>query len=69
MKEGKTSSLHVVSAASNMVVLCATKRLVHALIVVNVVILFEIAHEQRILKHRNQIMESLDQGPKGECLP
>ena len=30
---------------------------------------FEIAHEQRILKYINQMMESLGQGPKGECLP
>ena len=66
-KHAKTRSLHVVSATSNMVVLCATKRLMHALIMVNMVILFEIAHKQRFLKHRNQMEESLGQGPKGEC--
>ena len=59
----------MVSVANNMMVLCATKRLVHALIVVNVVILFVIVHKQRILKNRNQMEESLSQGPKEECLP
>lgn len=40
----KTNSLLIVSVASNMVVLCTTKILVHGLIVVNMTILFEIAH-------------------------
>ena len=37
---GKTRSHHVVSTTSNIVVLCATKRLVHDLIVVNGVTFF-----------------------------
>lgn len=40
----KKNSLLVVSVASNMEVLCPIKILVHALIVVSVVILFEIIH-------------------------
>ena len=52
-KYGKTKSLLVVSVVSNMLVLCATKRVVHALIVVNMVILFKIVHYQRIFKHKN----------------
>ena len=33
------------------------------------VILFVIVHKQRILKNRNQMEESLSQGPKEECFP